>query len=56
MKLKVMFQSGVPMKLVSFTKPCLNETYSTLQVGKLLSDQFCIKNGLTEGDVLLLLF
>jgi len=34
----------------------LNETYITLQVGKNLSDPFCIKNGLKEGDALLSLF
>jgi hypothetical protein len=51
-----MFQSDVPMKLVSLIKPCLNETYSTLQVGKHLSDPFCIKHGLKEGDALLQLF
>ena len=31
---------------------CLNETYSTVRVGKLLSDIFSIKNGLKEWDAL----
>jgi hypothetical protein len=32
---------------------CLNETYSKVCVGKLLSDTFPIENGLKQGDVLL---
>jgi hypothetical protein len=32
---------------------CVNETYSKVQVGKQLSDMFCIKNGLRQGDTLL---
>jgi len=31
---------------------CLNETYSTVRVGKLLYDIFPIKNGLKERDAL----
>jgi hypothetical protein len=31
---------------------CLNETYSKVCVGKLLSDKFPIQNGLKEGDAL----
>jgi hypothetical protein len=30
----------------------LNETYSKVRVGKLLSDKFPIQNGLKQGDVL----
>jgi hypothetical protein len=44
------------MQLVILLKACLNETYSALQVGKHLSDPFCIKNGLKEGGALLPLF
>jgi hypothetical protein len=29
---------------------CLNETYSKVRVGKLLSDKFPIQNGLKQGD------
>jgi hypothetical protein len=32
---------------------CLNETYSKVQVGKLLSYKFPIQNGLKQGDALL---
>jgi hypothetical protein len=31
---------------------CLNETYSKVHIGKLLSDKFPIKNGLKQGDAL----
>ena len=31
---------------------CLNETYSTVQVGKHLSDMFPIRNCLKKGDAL----
>ena len=31
---------------------CLTETYSTVRVGKHLSDRFPIRNGLKQGDAL----
>jgi hypothetical protein len=31
---------------------CLNETYSKVRMGKLLSDKFPIQNGLKQGDAL----
>jgi hypothetical protein len=31
---------------------CLNESYSKVRVGKLLSDKFHIQNSLKEGDFL----
>jgi hypothetical protein len=34
---------------------CLNETYSKVRIGKLLSDKFPIQNGLKQGDALSLL-
>jgi hypothetical protein len=34
-------------------KMCLNETYSKVCIGKLLSDKFTIQNGLKQGDALL---
>jgi hypothetical protein len=42
----------IPKKLVRLIKICLNETYSKVSVGKLLSDKFPIQNGLKQGDVL----
>jgi hypothetical protein len=32
---------------------CLNETYSKVYIGKVLSDKFPIQNGLKQGDDLL---
>jgi hypothetical protein len=40
------------MKLVRLIKMCLNETYSKVHVGKHLSDNFPIQNGLKQGDAL----
>jgi hypothetical protein len=40
------------MKVVRLPKMCLNETYSTVWVGKHLSGTFTIKNGLKQGDAL----
>jgi hypothetical protein len=35
-------------KLVRLIKMCLNETYSKVRIGKLLSDKFPIQNGLKQ--------
>ena len=35
---------GIPVKLVSLIKMCLNETYNSVWVRKHLSDMFPIKN------------
>jgi hypothetical protein len=40
------------MKLARLIKMCLNETYSTVRLGKHLSDSFPIQNGLKQGDAL----
>jgi hypothetical protein len=40
----------IPKKLVRLIKMCLNETYSKVRVGKLLSDKFPILNGLKQGN------
>jgi hypothetical protein len=40
------------MKLVRLIKMCLNETYSKVCIGKLLSDDFSIQNGLKQGHAL----
>jgi hypothetical protein len=41
-----------PMKLARLMKLCLNETYSSVQVGKHLYGMFPVKNGLKQGDAL----
>jgi len=43
---------GIPMKLVSLIKICLNETYRRVRVGKYLSDMLPVRNGLKQGDAL----
>ena len=44
---------GIRMKLVRLIQICLNETYSTVWIGKHLSDMFTIKNALKQGEALL---
>jgi hypothetical protein len=41
---------GMTMKLVRLIKLCLNETYSKVRIGKYLSDNFPLQNGLKQGD------
>jgi hypothetical protein len=48
----ILLEFGIPKKLVRLIKMRLNETYSTVRVGKLLSDKFPIQNGLKQGDAL----
>jgi hypothetical protein len=48
----IIFEFGVPVKLVRLTKMCLKETYSRVQVGKYLSDMLPVRNGLKQGDAL----
>jgi hypothetical protein len=42
----IVIESGIPRKLVGLIKMCLNETYSIVRIGKNLSDEFTIQNGL----------
>jgi len=48
----ILIEFGIPMKFVRLIKVCLNETYSTVRVGKNLSGMFPIRNGLKLGDAL----
>jgi hypothetical protein len=43
---------GIPRKLVGLIIMCLNETYSTVRIGKYQSDRFPVQNGLKQGDAL----
>jgi len=52
---KILIEFGIPKKLVRLIKMGLNEAYSRVWVRKQLSNMFPIKNGLKQGDVLLLL-
>jgi hypothetical protein len=45
----ILIEFGIHMKLVRLIKMCLNETYSTVWVGKHLSDVFPIRKGLQPG-------
>jgi hypothetical protein len=42
----ILIEFGVPMKLVSLIKMCLNETYTRVHICKHLSDNCPIENGL----------
>jgi hypothetical protein len=47
----IVIEFGISGKLVRLTEMCLNETYSTVRVGKHLSEMFPLKNGLIERNV-----
>jgi hypothetical protein len=49
----ILTEFGIPMKLVRLIKMCLNEMYSKACIGKHLSDNFPIQNGLKQGDAFL---
>jgi hypothetical protein len=48
----VLIEFGIPRKVTGLIKMCLNETYSTVRIGKYQSDMFPIQNGLKQGDAL----
>jgi hypothetical protein len=48
----ILIEFGIPMKLTRLIKMCLNETYSRVWVGKLVSYTFPIRNGFKQGDAL----
>ena len=48
----ILIKFGIPKKLVRLIKMCLSETYSTVRVGRFLSDAFPIHCGLKQGDAL----
>jgi len=48
----ILNEFGIPMKLVRLIKMCLRQTYSRVQLDKLLSDMFPNRNGLIHGDTL----
>jgi sorting nexin-29 len=48
----ILLEFGIPKILVRLIEMCLNETYSKVRIGKLLSDKFPIQNGLKQGDAL----
>ena len=46
----ILAEFGIAMKLVRLIKMCLAENYSTVRVGKNLSDMFLIRHGLKKVD------
>jgi hypothetical protein len=48
----ILIEFGIPRKLVGLIQMCLNETYSTVHIGKYQSDSFPIQNGLRHVDAL----
>jgi len=48
----ILIEFDIPMELVRLIKMCLTESYSRVQVGKKLSDEFPIRSGLKQGDAL----
>jgi hypothetical protein len=48
----ILLEFGTPKKLVRLIKMCLNEAYTKVRIGKLMSDKFPIHNGLKQGDAL----
>jgi hypothetical protein len=42
----ILIEFGIPRKPVGLIQMCLNETYSTVRIGKYHSDKFPIQNGL----------
>jgi hypothetical protein len=48
----ILLEFDIPKKLFRLIKMCLNETYSKVRIGELLSDKFPIQNGLKQRDAL----
>jgi hypothetical protein len=48
----ILLEFGIPRKLVGLIQMCLNETYSTVLIGKYQSEKFPVQNGLKQGDAL----
>jgi hypothetical protein len=48
----ILIEFGVPLEVVRLIKLYLNETYSKIRIGKHLSDNFLIRNGLKQGNAL----
>jgi len=49
---KILIECDIPRKLVRLIKMSLTETYSSVRVGKNVSDRFPIRNSLKKGDAL----
>jgi hypothetical protein len=49
----ILIEFGVPTKLLRLIKRCLNVVSNKVRIGKYLSDNVPIQNGLKQGDALL---
>jgi len=49
---KILIEFGIPRKLLRLIRMSLPEKYSTVRLGKNVSDKFLIRNGLKQGDAL----
>jgi hypothetical protein len=47
----ILIEFGMPRRLVGLIKMCLNETYSTVRIGKYQSDMFPTQKGVKKRDV-----
>jgi hypothetical protein len=47
----ILLEFGIPKKLVRLSKMCLNETYSKVRIGKLLSDNDEVLSGYQPGQM-----
>ena len=52
----ILIELGIPLKLLRLIKICLNETYSSVRVGKCLSDMLPVKTGLKQDALSPLFF
>jgi hypothetical protein len=48
----ILIEFGLPRKQFWMIKVCLIETYSTVRIGKNLSDKFTVQDGMKQGDAL----
>jgi sorting nexin-29 len=48
----ILIEIEIPRKVIGLIQMCLNETYSTVNIGKYQSDRFPIQNCLKQGDAL----
>ena len=48
----ILTEFGIRVKMLRLIKVCVPDMYSSVRVGKNLSDMFPIKNGLQQGDAL----
>jgi hypothetical protein len=48
----ILTEFGIPRKLAGPIKMCLNDTYTTVHISKILDDKFPIQSGVKQVDTL----